>query len=103
MITKKESHQKRVQDCSERAWRESMIQSRSSVVAAGRLGLVLLRGSLLGLGLAGRVTLGTLVLHILIIDAQGLVNLGAESLIIVEPVMGRKVLANSFSKVDKSA
>lgn len=84
-----------------------MIQSRSSVVAAGRLGLVLLRGSLLGgllgLGLAGRVTLGTLVLHILIIDAQGLVNLGAESLIIVEPVMGRKVLANSFSKVDKSA
>lgn len=60
------------------------------------LGLVLLRGSLLGsllgLGLGSRLTLGTLVLHILIIDVNGLIDLGAESILLVEPE--RKILVH---------
>lgn len=59
------------------------------LVETRRLRLVLLRGSLLGgllgLGLGGSLTLGTLVLHILIIDVEGLVNLSAESLLIIKP------------------
>lgn len=45
-----------------------------------------LLGSLLGLGsLSGRLALASLVLHVLIINVQGLVDLGAQGLLILKP------------------
>lgn len=53
------------------------------------LRLVLLRGNLLrglrGLGLTSSLTLSTLALHVLIINAHSLVNLGAQGILFVKP------------------
>ena len=63
--------------------------SPKRLIETRHLRLVLLRGSLLGgllgLRLSGSLTLGTLVLHILIIDIESLVNLSAESILIIKP------------------
>lgn len=72
---------------------QSQLSARHSAVETRRLRLVLLRGNLLGgllgLGLAGRLTIGTLVLHILIIDIESLVDLSAQGLFVIEPVEKR--------------
>jgi hypothetical protein len=71
------------------AFKLPLPSARRSVSETGRLGLGLLRRSLLGglleLGLASGLTIGTLVLHVLIIDIESLVDLSAEGLFIIKP------------------
>lgn len=43
--------------------------------------------SLLGLAGLSSLALATLVLHVLVIDAESLVNLGAQSVLIIKPVL----------------
>lgn len=68
---------------------KSPLSARHSVSETGRLGLGLLRrsllGGLLGLGLASGLTVGTLVLHVLVIDVESLIDLSAEGLFIIKP------------------
>lgn len=69
---------------------QSRLPARHSAVETRRLRLVLLRGSLLGgllgLGLGGRLTIGTLVLHVLIIDVESLIDLSAEGLFVIQTI-----------------
>jgi hypothetical protein len=94
---KRNCHQSVRPKCSERcseqnqdwAFKLPLPSARHSVSETGRLGLGLLRrsllGGLLGLGLAGGLTIGTLVLHVLVIDIEGLVDLSAQGLFVIKP------------------
>lgn len=95
-IKRKRSSKTCVQDTERQCTnRETQAWSSNLALKRCRLRLVLLGGSLLGsllgLGLFSSLALGSLVLHVLIIDTQGLIDLGAESLLVIKPSSSKLV------------